>query len=200
MAFWEHTKIWGLTYNLSPILPLSHLQVSAGLWTQCVSTLNEMQQKAIQDLLNTAWAWNMLTQPFFKKAHDKLDYWISISSLPSALICTVYGCWPHPTPTILLFISDYTRPNAAHSGSSFFHFWWKGIGHPPQTLFTLYPMNWELEKCQSPLHPSLQFILMNWKLTFPQHWSWCPESFSMSPIINILHSWAQRGLSGDRTF
>ncbi|KAG7463760.1 hypothetical protein MATL_G00180070 [Megalops atlanticus] len=30
------------------------VQVSGGLWTQCVSTLNETQQKAIQDLLNTA--------------------------------------------------------------------------------------------------------------------------------------------------
>ncbi|XP_034029930.1 importin-5 [Thalassophryne amazonica] len=30
------------------------VQVSAALWTQCVSTLNETQQKAIQDLLNTA--------------------------------------------------------------------------------------------------------------------------------------------------
>uniref|UniRef100_A0A8C2X7F7 Karyopherin (importin) beta 3 n=1 Tax=Cyclopterus lumpus TaxID=8103 RepID=A0A8C2X7F7_CYCLU len=30
------------------------VQVSAGLWTQCVSTLNETQQKAIKDLLNTA--------------------------------------------------------------------------------------------------------------------------------------------------
>ncbi|KPP64331.1 importin-5-like [Scleropages formosus] len=29
-------------------------QVSGGLWTECVSTLNETQQKAIQDLLNTA--------------------------------------------------------------------------------------------------------------------------------------------------
>lgn len=29
-------------------------QVSAGLWTQCVSTLNETQQKAVQELLNTA--------------------------------------------------------------------------------------------------------------------------------------------------
>lgn len=29
-------------------------QGSGGLWTQCVSTLNETQQKAIQELLNTA--------------------------------------------------------------------------------------------------------------------------------------------------
>uniref|UniRef100_A0A7N8WTR9 Karyopherin (importin) beta 3 n=2 Tax=Percomorphaceae TaxID=1489872 RepID=A0A7N8WTR9_9TELE len=33
---------------------IRQVQVSAGLWTQCVSTLNETQQKAIQDLLNTA--------------------------------------------------------------------------------------------------------------------------------------------------
>ncbi|RXN38823.1 importin-5 [Labeo rohita] len=31
-----------------------NLIVSGGLWTQCVSALNETQQKAIQDLLNTA--------------------------------------------------------------------------------------------------------------------------------------------------
>ncbi|XP_037552498.1 importin-5 isoform X2 [Nematolebias whitei] len=30
------------------------VQASAGLWTQCVSSLNETQQKAIQDLLNAA--------------------------------------------------------------------------------------------------------------------------------------------------
>ncbi|KAJ8393859.1 hypothetical protein AAFF_G00055880 [Aldrovandia affinis] len=33
---------------------IRQVQVSGGLWTQCVSTLNETQQKAIQDLLNTA--------------------------------------------------------------------------------------------------------------------------------------------------
>ncbi|KAK2856910.1 hypothetical protein Q5P01_005645 [Channa striata] len=33
---------------------IRQVQVSAELWTQCVSTLNETQQKAIQDLLNTA--------------------------------------------------------------------------------------------------------------------------------------------------
>uniref|UniRef100_A0A671P5U2 Importin-5 n=1 Tax=Sinocyclocheilus anshuiensis TaxID=1608454 RepID=A0A671P5U2_9TELE len=33
---------------------IRQVQVSGGLWTQCVSALNEMQQKAIQDLLNTA--------------------------------------------------------------------------------------------------------------------------------------------------
>ncbi|XP_013880580.1 importin-5 [Austrofundulus limnaeus] len=33
---------------------IRQVQVSAGLWTQCVSILNESQQKAIQDLLNTA--------------------------------------------------------------------------------------------------------------------------------------------------
>ncbi|XP_070711530.1 importin-5 [Pempheris klunzingeri] len=33
---------------------IRQVQVSAGLWTQCVSMLNETQQKAIQDLLNTA--------------------------------------------------------------------------------------------------------------------------------------------------
>uniref|UniRef100_A0A8C1CB84 Karyopherin (importin) beta 3 n=1 Tax=Cyprinus carpio carpio TaxID=630221 RepID=A0A8C1CB84_CYPCA len=33
---------------------IRQVQVSGGLWTQCVSALNETQQKAIQDLLNTA--------------------------------------------------------------------------------------------------------------------------------------------------
>uniref|UniRef100_A0A8C2ER67 Importin 5 n=1 Tax=Cyprinus carpio TaxID=7962 RepID=A0A8C2ER67_CYPCA len=33
---------------------IRQVQVSGGLWTQCVSALNEAQQKAIQDLLNTA--------------------------------------------------------------------------------------------------------------------------------------------------
>ncbi|XP_066562833.1 importin-5 [Amia ocellicauda] len=33
---------------------IRQVQVSGGLWTECVSTLNETQQKAIQDLLNTA--------------------------------------------------------------------------------------------------------------------------------------------------
>uniref|UniRef100_A0A3Q3ETQ1 Karyopherin (importin) beta 3 n=1 Tax=Labrus bergylta TaxID=56723 RepID=A0A3Q3ETQ1_9LABR len=33
---------------------IRQVQVSGGLWTQCVSTLNETQQRAIQDLLNTA--------------------------------------------------------------------------------------------------------------------------------------------------
>ncbi|CAL9698324.1 unnamed protein product [Knipowitschia caucasica] len=33
---------------------IRQVQVSAGLWTTCVSTLNESQQKAIQDLLNSA--------------------------------------------------------------------------------------------------------------------------------------------------
>uniref|UniRef100_A0A3Q0RWT9 Importin-5 n=1 Tax=Amphilophus citrinellus TaxID=61819 RepID=A0A3Q0RWT9_AMPCI len=33
---------------------IRQVQTSAGLWTQCVSMLNEMQQKAIQDLLSTA--------------------------------------------------------------------------------------------------------------------------------------------------
>uniref|UniRef100_A0AAY4B4J1 TOG domain-containing protein n=1 Tax=Denticeps clupeoides TaxID=299321 RepID=A0AAY4B4J1_9TELE len=33
---------------------IHQVQVSGELWTQCVSTLNEAQQKAIQDLLNTA--------------------------------------------------------------------------------------------------------------------------------------------------
>ncbi|XP_003966409.1 importin-5 [Takifugu rubripes] len=33
---------------------IRQVQMSAGLWTQCVTTLNETQQKAIQDLLNTA--------------------------------------------------------------------------------------------------------------------------------------------------
>ncbi|KAK5847578.1 hypothetical protein PBY51_016695 [Eleginops maclovinus] len=33
---------------------IRQVQMSGGLWTQCVSTLNETQQKAIQDLLNTA--------------------------------------------------------------------------------------------------------------------------------------------------
>ncbi|KAI3366277.1 hypothetical protein L3Q82_009751 [Scortum barcoo] len=33
---------------------IRQVQMSAGLWAQCVSTLNETQQKAIQDLLNTA--------------------------------------------------------------------------------------------------------------------------------------------------
>ncbi|XP_015242051.1 PREDICTED: importin-5 [Cyprinodon variegatus] len=33
---------------------IRQVQVSAGLWTQCVSALNETQQKAIQDLLNAA--------------------------------------------------------------------------------------------------------------------------------------------------
>ncbi|XP_017313451.2 importin-5 [Ictalurus punctatus] len=33
---------------------IRQVQVSGGLWTQCVSTLNETHQKAIQDLLNTA--------------------------------------------------------------------------------------------------------------------------------------------------
>uniref|UniRef100_A0A4W4FHQ4 TOG domain-containing protein n=1 Tax=Electrophorus electricus TaxID=8005 RepID=A0A4W4FHQ4_ELEEL len=33
---------------------IRQVQVSGGLWTQCVSALNETHQKAIQDLLNTA--------------------------------------------------------------------------------------------------------------------------------------------------
>uniref|UniRef100_A0AAX7VJ56 IPO4/5-like TPR repeats domain-containing protein n=1 Tax=Astatotilapia calliptera TaxID=8154 RepID=A0AAX7VJ56_ASTCA len=33
---------------------IRQVQTSAGLWTQCISTLNETQQKAIQDLLSTA--------------------------------------------------------------------------------------------------------------------------------------------------
>ncbi|KAL1022067.1 hypothetical protein UPYG_G00021780 [Umbra pygmaea] len=33
---------------------IRQVQGSEGLWTQCVSTLNESQQKAVQDLLNTA--------------------------------------------------------------------------------------------------------------------------------------------------
>uniref|UniRef100_A0A8B9H1F5 Karyopherin (importin) beta 3 n=1 Tax=Astyanax mexicanus TaxID=7994 RepID=A0A8B9H1F5_ASTMX len=33
---------------------IRQVQVSGGLWTQCVSSLNEAHQKAIQDLLNTA--------------------------------------------------------------------------------------------------------------------------------------------------
>ncbi|CAB1413479.1 unnamed protein product [Pleuronectes platessa] len=33
---------------------IRQVQMSTGLWTQCVSSLNETQQKAIQDLLNTA--------------------------------------------------------------------------------------------------------------------------------------------------
>lgn len=33
---------------------IRQVQMSAGLWTQCVAALNETQQKAIQDLLNTA--------------------------------------------------------------------------------------------------------------------------------------------------
>uniref|UniRef100_A0A667ZJA9 Karyopherin (importin) beta 3 n=1 Tax=Myripristis murdjan TaxID=586833 RepID=A0A667ZJA9_9TELE len=33
---------------------IRQVQASGGLWTQCVSTLNETQQKAIQDLLNAA--------------------------------------------------------------------------------------------------------------------------------------------------
>ncbi|KAK9980562.1 hypothetical protein ABG768_000160 [Culter alburnus] len=33
---------------------IRQVQVSGGLWTQCVSALNETQQKAIQDLLNSA--------------------------------------------------------------------------------------------------------------------------------------------------
>ncbi|XP_048834790.1 importin-5 [Brienomyrus brachyistius] len=33
---------------------IRQVQVSGGLWTECVSTLNETQQKAIQDLLNAA--------------------------------------------------------------------------------------------------------------------------------------------------
>nr|XP_057906646.1 importin-5 [Doryrhamphus excisus] len=33
---------------------IRQVQVSGGLWSQCTSTLNEIQQKAIQDLLNTA--------------------------------------------------------------------------------------------------------------------------------------------------
>ncbi|XP_075873373.1 importin-5 [Nelusetta ayraudi] len=33
---------------------IHQVQMSAGLWTQCVAALNETQQKAIQDLLNTA--------------------------------------------------------------------------------------------------------------------------------------------------
>lgn len=33
-------------------------QTSAGLWTPCMASLNETQQKAIHDLLKTAWAWS----------------------------------------------------------------------------------------------------------------------------------------------
>ena len=74
--------------------------MSAGLWTQCVTTLNETQQKAIQDLLNTAWAQSPAVSPLFRNTSIKTR---TLGSLhpPS-------GRWPQST---LLSNSIYTERN-----------------------------------------------------------------------------------------
>lgn len=79
--------------------PPYSLQMSAGLWTQCVTTLNETQQKAIQDLLNTAWARSPVVSPLFRNTPIKTSW--TFGSLPSSS-----GRWP---PT-LLSNSIYIQP------------------------------------------------------------------------------------------
>jgi len=63
--------------------------VSGGLWTQCVSTLNETQQKAIQDLLNTAWT-IITTHPFLTSPANNhiIRPWLNIWLIESLLL------WP----------------------------------------------------------------------------------------------------------
>lgn len=119
------------------------LQVSAGLWTQCVSTLNETQQKAIQDLLNTAWACNPGHLPALSKKPMKKSWAPGSPYTPSsspALICSVYGRRLHPlffpspslTPPYYNTTSDSTFSRLEGAGWIFTTM--EDIGHPPQRL------------------------------------------------------------------
>lgn len=118
------------------------VQVSAGLWTQCVSTLNETQQKAIQDLLNTAWAWTPVTSLLFTKPMKKS--WAP-GSLPYSLfflllwtvVCTDAG-FTITTPTLLLYNSTYILPTGEQVGHLTVE-----IGHPHKDFHPFCPRQWE---------------------------------------------------------
>lgn len=109
--------------------------MSAGLWTQCVTTLNETQQKAIQDLLNTAWAWSPPGSPLFRKPIK--TSWIS-RSLPSTV-----GTGLNPPYCSAPSLFNQTEEQVGH-------FWLEDIGTPHYKLFALYPRKWGN---QWPLHP-----------------------------------------------
>lgn len=101
--------------------------MSAGLWTQCVTTLNETQQKAIQDLLNTAWARSPPGSPLFRKPIK--TSWTS-RSLPSTV-----GTGLNPPYYSVPSLFNQTEEKVGH-------FWLEDIGTPHYKLFDLYPRKW----------------------------------------------------------
>lgn len=129
--YWQWGKLSSFICVFFPFFPPSSLQMSGGLWTQCVTSLNETQQKAIQDLLKTAWAPNPVVFPLCRNTHHPplppiktswtfgslpFDTWAPASTPPPSPYC--------PTPSLF----NLTEEQVAHD-------WWEDIETPTTNYF-----------------------------------------------------------------